>query len=73
MINLISFVLGFAGIVIVIVGIFPFLGWINWIAVAISLIGVILGFIATKDSGRNLNLVVLIVALFRLAIGGGII
>ncbi|MCK4699306.1 MAG: hypothetical protein KAT38_03190 [Bacteroidales bacterium] len=73
MINLISFILGVVGIVIVIVGIFPFLGWINWIAVAISLIGVILGFIAAKDSGRNLNLVVLIVALFRLAIGGGII
>lgn len=73
MINLFSFVLGVVGIVIVIVGIFPFLGWVNWIAVAISLIGVIIGFIAAKDSGRNLNLVVLIVALFRLAIGGGII
>ena len=73
MINIISSILGVVSIVIVIVGIFPFLGWINWIAVGISLIGVLLGFIAAKDSGRNLNLVVLIVALFRLAIGGGII
>jgi len=39
MINLVSFILGFVGIVIVIVGIFLFLGWVIWIAVGISLIG----------------------------------
>jgi hypothetical protein len=73
MLNLISTIFGFVSLIIALIGLIPLLGWLNWIALFTSLLGLFFGLIAERKTGQNLNLVVLILALIRLFIGGGII
>ena len=73
MLNLLSFILGLVSLVIVIPATIPFLGWANWRALPVIVMGIILGALSSSDSGRNFCLLVLLVAGVRLAIGGGII
>ncbi|GGA07803.1 MAG: hypothetical protein COW16_07800 [Sphingomonadales bacterium CG12_big_fil_rev_8_21_14_0_65_65_10] len=70
--NLISWILGLLALVIVIPSTIPLLGWGNWFALPVLALGVIVGQLAPQKSGRNFNLVVLVVAALRLSIGGGI-
>jgi F0F1-type ATP synthase assembly protein I len=49
------------------------LGWGNWFVIALALIGIIIGVFSSRKSGMYLNIVALMLALFRLIIGGGIV
>ena len=71
--NIISSLLGVVAIIIVLVGLVPGIGFINWIGLGIGIIGAVLGMFANKTSGRNINLLAIVIAIFRLLIGGGII
>lgn len=71
--NLISIIIGFVALALAIVGLLPMLGWLNWLVLVLALLGAVIGIFAVKRTGLNLNLVVMIVAIFRLVIGGGII
>ena len=73
MLNLLSFLFGIISLVIVIPATIPLLGWANWIALPLIVIGVIVGQLSSSNSGRNFNLVVLLIAVIRLSLGGGII
>ena len=72
MLNLLSILFGIVSLVIVIPATIPFLGWANWFALPLIVIGVVLGQISSSNSGRNFNLVVLVIAAIRLSLGGGI-
>lgn len=72
MLNLISSLLGVISLILAIIGFFPLLGWLNWIVLPISIIGLIVGIVAVKNDGRNINLAVIIIAVVRLMLGGGI-
>ncbi|MFW6227102.1 MAG: hypothetical protein ACOC31_03275 [Bacteroidota bacterium] len=71
--NLVSSIFGFVSLVIAIVGFFPLLGWLNWIALFFAFIGAFFGVLARYKNGRNLNILVIVIAMFRLWIGGGFI
>lgn len=71
--SVIAFILGLVSLVIVIPATMPFLGWANWLALPLILIGVIVGQLSTSKAGRNFCLVVLAVAVIRLSLGGGLI
>ena len=72
--NIISFLLGLLSLVIVIPATIPFLGWANWLALPLIVIGIIVGQLSsTSKAGRNFCLVVLLIAVVRLSLGGGII
>lgn len=71
--NLVSIILGLISFVMAIVGCIPFLGWFNWITLFIAGLGIILGSFSKNKVGRNICIVVFIIALFRLHMGGGII
>lgn len=71
--SVIAFILGLVSLVIVIPATIPFLGWANWLALPLILIGVIVGQLSTSKAGRNFCLVVLAVAAIRLSLGGGLI
>ncbi len=59
---------------IVILGTIPFLGWANWLALPLLVIGVVAGQLSSSsNAGRNFCIVVGIIAAVRLSIGGGII
>ena len=72
--NILAFLLGLVSLVIVIPATIPFLGWANWFALPLIVMGVIVGQLSsTSKAGRNFCLVVLVIAVIRLSLGGGII
>ena len=73
MLNLLSFLFGIISLVIVIPATIPLLGWANWFALPLIAIGAVLGQMSSSNSGRNFNLIVLLIAAVRLSLGGGVI
>lgn len=73
MLNALAYLVGLVSLVIVIPAQIPLLGWANWVALPVIVIGIILGALSSKDGGRNFCLVVLMIAAVRLMLGGGVI
>lgn len=73
MLNILSILIGIVALLLGIFAFIPFLGWAYWMIIPIALVGLGLGVISRKKSGRNLNLVVIVVGAIRLMLGGGII
>ncbi|HSJ78123.1 MAG TPA: hypothetical protein VK913_05250 [Erythrobacter sp.] len=73
MLNALAYLTGLVSLIIVIPAQIPLLGWANWVALPLIVIGVILGALSSKDGGRNFCLVVLLIAGVRLMLGGGVI
>ena len=73
MLNILSFLFGLVSLVIVIPATIPLLGALNWLALPLIVIGIIVGQLSSSKSGRNFNLIVLLVAVIRLSLGGGIL
>ena len=71
--NVFSTILGLMALIIARVGFIPLFGWLNWFAIPLAVVGLVLGLLSQKTSGRNVNLVVLALAIIRLALGGGIL
>ena len=71
--NLFSLLLGLIALVLVVIAFIPLLGWANWIIIPIAIVGLALGAMSDRTSGRNLNIVVIVVGVLRLMLGGGII
>lgn len=72
MLNLISIVIGLVALVPALIAFVPLLGWLYWFILPIAVVGLVFGVLSSHNGGRNLNLVVLLVGLARLAIGHGI-
>lgn len=72
MLNLASILVGILSLVIVIPSQIPLLGWGNWFALPLIVVGIVLGQLSSSRSGRNFNLVVLLIVIVRLSLGGGI-
>ena len=72
MLNLLSILFGLVSLVIVIPATIPLLGWANWLALPLIVIGVVLGQLSSSDGGRNFCLIVLLIAAVRLTLGGGV-
>lgn len=73
MLNVLAYLVGLVSLVIVIPAQIPLLGWANWFALPLIVIGVILGALSSSDGGRNFCLTVLLIAAVRLTLGGGIL
>jgi len=61
------------GLLAGILGFVPFLGSLNWLALPIAVVGAVLGVLSKHNSGRNLNILVLVFGGFRLFLGGGLL
>ena len=70
--NLISTVIGIVALIAA-VALIPLLGWLNWLVIPVIAIGLLLGLLSNKSTGRNINLAVLAIAMFRLFMGGGLL
>jgi hypothetical protein len=70
--NLVSWLLGLFSLIFAFPGLIPFLGILNWLALPFVGLGIIVGQMAPQKSGRNFNLVVLLVVIVRMSLGGGI-
>lgn len=73
--NAISILVGVVALLLVILtAIVPILGAIGaWLALGLALLGLVLGLIAVKNNGRNVNIVAIVAAVLRLMLGGGIL
>lgn len=72
MLNVLSILTGLLSLVIVIPSQIPLLGWGNWLALPLVVVGIVLGALSSKNAGRNFCLVIFAVAVIRLMLGGGI-
>ena len=72
MLNLLSLAIGAVAIIPVLFALLPLLGWANWFILPLPVIGLIIGTLSRGTAGRNLNLVVLCIAIVRLMLGGGL-
>lgn len=71
MLNLLSLAIGAIAIIPLLLALIPFFGWMNWFLLPLPVIGLIIGTLSRGNAGRNLNLIVLIVAIVRLMMGHG--
>jgi hypothetical protein len=72
MFNIVSILIGLFALLCAIPAFIPFLGALNWIVVPIAVVGLVFGILSSHTSGRNLNLVVIVIGVVRLMLGGGI-
>lgn len=73
MLNFVSLIIGIIALVCAAVAFIPPLGFLNWLIIPLAVIGAGVGQISDNNSGRNLNLFVIIVGIVRLMLGGGIL
>ncbi|MGN6597019.1 hypothetical protein [Sphingopyxis terrae] len=73
MLNIASIFIGLVALILAIPAFIPFLGWANWVIIPIAVVGLALGAMSSRTSGRNLNIVVIVVGIVRLMLGGGLI
>ncbi|WP_445193609.1 hypothetical protein ACT009_06965 [Sphingomonas sp. Tas61C01] len=73
MLNLASILFGLVTLVLGLVAFVPLLGWMNWLVIPIGIVGAALGAMSSSNTGRNLNLVLIVIFAIRLSLGGGII
>ncbi len=73
MLNLVSLIIGAVGLVCAAIALMPLLGWANWLIIPLAVVGAGIGAVSSSNSGRNLNLFVIVVGIIRLMLGGGII
>lgn len=73
MLNIVSILIGLVALVLGIVPFIPFLGWGYWFVIPIAVVGAVIGMLSSKNGGRNLNLILILIFGLRLMLGGGII
>ncbi|GAA0275530.1 hypothetical protein GCM10009127_15180 [Alteraurantiacibacter aestuarii] len=73
MLNIVSILIGLLSLVIVIPSQIPLLGWGNWLALPLVVVGIAIGALSKSDSGRNFCLIIFAVAVVRLLLGGGVL
>jgi hypothetical protein len=72
MLNIMSVAIGLVTLVLGLVAFVPLLGWMNWLVIPIGIVGAAIGAMSSSNSGRNLNLVLIVIFAIRLSLGGGI-
>jgi len=70
MLNLVSIVVGVVALPVMLLGLIPLLGWLNYLVIPLAVLGAALGALSDSNTGRNLNLIVLLVGFVRLWLGG---
>jgi hypothetical protein len=73
MLNVVSLIIGAVALVFAVIAFLPLLGWANWLIIPLALVGAAVGMASRSNSGRNLNLFVIVVGVLRLMLGGGIL
>ena len=73
MFNVASLIIGIVALILAVIAFFPLLGWANWLIIPLAIIGAGVGMVSRSTSGRNLNLLVIVVGVVRLFLGGGVL
>ena len=73
MLNLVSLIIGVVALISAAVAFLPLLGWANWLIIPLAIMGAGIGAMSQGKAGRNLNIFVIIIAIVRISIGGGVL
>jgi hypothetical protein len=73
MLNVVSLIIGLVALVFAVIAFIPLLGWANWLIIPLAIVGAVVGMLSASNTGRNLNLFVIVVGILRLMLGGGIL
>ncbi|NJR79655.1 hypothetical protein [Sphingomonas corticis] len=73
MLNIVSILIGLVALVLGIVPFLPFLAWGYWFVIPIAVVGAAVGALSSRNGGRNLNLILIVIFALRLMLGGGFI
>ena len=73
MLNLLSILIGLVALVLGIVPFLPFFAWGYWFVIPSAVVGAAIGALSSRNGGRNLNLILILIFGLRLMLGGGII
>jgi uncharacterized membrane protein YjjP (DUF1212 family) len=73
MLNIASLIIGVVALILAVIAFIPLLGIGEWLVLLLAIIGAGIGMISRGTAGRNLNLFVILVAVIRLTLGGGIL
>jgi hypothetical protein len=76
-----SMIISMIALLVALVGLVPFLGWLNWAALVLAALGLVFGIIPVaqkKKSGVAIagfvfSILVIVIAVIRLFLGGGIL
>ncbi len=71
MFQFLSILCGLMAAVVMVPGIIPLLGWLQWLVLVLVVFGAIFGSFCEKKIGLTINLVIGAVAVLRLFLGGG--
>jgi len=69
MLNLLSIIVGAIAFPVMLIALIPLLGWLNYAVIPLAIVGLALGALSSSTSGRNFNLVVLVIGVVRLMLG----
>lgn len=70
--NLIAILIGLFALAWALLAFLPLFGWMYWFVIPVAIVGMAFGLLSSRRGGRNLNLLVILVGIVRLAIGHGI-
>ncbi|PKP93099.1 MAG: hypothetical protein CVT77_06745 [Alphaproteobacteria bacterium HGW-Alphaproteobacteria-16] len=70
MLNLLSLIVGVVAFPVMLIALIPLLGWLNYLVIPMAILGVALGALSDSNTGRNFNILVLVIGGIRLWMGG---
>lgn len=71
MLNVISIIIGLVALLFAIPAFLPVLALAYYLIIPLAIVGAVIGAASTSNSGRNLNLFVIVVGVLRLMLTGG--
>jgi hypothetical protein len=72
MLNLVSIIIGIVALVCAIPAFLPILALAYYLIIPLAAIGAVIGAMSSSTTGRNLNLVVILIGVLRLMLTGGL-
>ncbi|HEX7754689.1 MAG TPA: hypothetical protein VF421_05070 [Niabella sp.] len=73
MMKLIGILFAFVASVLAVIAFIPLLGWLYWLVIPFGILALIFSAIGNSSAGKTLSIIVILVGIFRLMIGGGIL
>lgn len=68
-----GFIMSLLSLILMLLAMVPLLGWINWINIPLAVIALLFSSIGRSKTGVTISIVVILLGIFRLKIGFGII
>lgn len=71
--KIISVLFALIASILAVVAFIPLLGWLYWVVIPIGILSLIFSVIGGSSTGKTLSIIVILVGIFRLMIGGGVL